>query len=273
MREDQEALLCKSLEYPLGGLLGVEHTAAADHGVGLVCIACGAPAQHGRVDGARTDARHAHALPGVGEGQPLGEPDGGVLGGRIHAVAGRGEDAGHRGSRDEVPVAALDPFGQQRAGGIDVRHDVDLPLAVPGLVGRVGTAAVGDACVGEPHVDRADTVVQLLDERLRGLLVGHVEHACMDVLGAELLAEPLHALAVSVCGDHAARAALHERPYERPADAARGACDDDGPAFGVHAAGPYPRQVDLRTADKQCLRPAMRSPTRSCTRCAVSVAA
>ena len=85
-----------------------------------------------------------------------------MLGGRVDAVAERREDAGHRRRRHEVALAAGDPARQQRPGRVDVGHHVDVPLQGPHVVGRVGAAAVGDAGVGEPQVDRPVGVLDLV---------------------------------------------------------------------------------------------------------------
>ena len=95
------------------GLVRRQHVAAADDRRGLGRVAGGGGGQHRRVDAAGADAGDLDALLGVGDRQPLGEPEGGVLGGRVDAVAERREDAGHRRRRDEVALAARDPPRQQ----------------------------------------------------------------------------------------------------------------------------------------------------------------
>src|SRR5205807_7750596 len=126
---------------------------------------------------------------------------------------------------------ALDPAGQQGAGGVDVGHDVHAPLALPDVVGRVLVAAGGHARVREEHVDGPG----LLDERAGGGLVGDVERARLDD------AAGIDALGVEIGRDDAPRAALDERAHQGAADPTRGAGDRDGPALGIHARRPYAR--------------------------------
>ena len=98
-----------------------------------------------------------------------------MLGRRVERVSSGAEDSRHRRRRDQMAALALDPARQHGPGGVDVRHDVDLPLALPQLVGSVRTAAGGDARVREPGVDRSHVLLNLADQRVGGLFVGYVE--------------------------------------------------------------------------------------------------
>ena len=209
-----------------------QHVAATDDRRGLGRVARGGGGEHRRVDAARADAGDLDALLGVGDRQPLGEPERGVLRGRVDAVAERREDAGHRRRRDEVALAACDPPGQQGPCRVDVGHHVDVPLQGPHVVGRIGTAPVGNSGVGEPQVDRPVGVLDLVHEGDRGRLVADVERLGDDVLAAG------DGVGAHVGGHDGVGAGGDERPHERSSDAARGASDDSDPALGVHARDP-----------------------------------
>ena len=88
-------------------------------------------AEHRRAHAERGQQRHANALVVVRDRQPLGEADHRVFRHRIRQVAVRGEDAGHRRGVQQIAFAAFEHAGQHRANGVDVAHQIDLPLIVP----------------------------------------------------------------------------------------------------------------------------------------------
>jgi hypothetical protein len=65
----------------------------------------------------RADRAHPDSLVAVGDGEPFGEGDGGVLGERVGRVAGVGEQASGRAGLQQVAVASLQHLVDQRAHG------------------------------------------------------------------------------------------------------------------------------------------------------------
>ncbi len=106
----------------------------------------------------RAQARHADALLAVGDGQPFGERDRGVLGDRIRRRAQLGEQAGRRGGDDQVALTPRQHARQHRARHVDVTVHVDRPDPRPGVVGGFLAARHDDPGVREEQPDRPERV-------------------------------------------------------------------------------------------------------------------
>ena len=97
-------------------LLGLEHVAGRLHHVppsaSMPSSRRPRPGlEHGGVHALRAQARHLDALVAVGDRQPLGEGDGGVLGHRVRRGADVGEQPGGRRGGEEVALAPLEHPG------------------------------------------------------------------------------------------------------------------------------------------------------------------
>ena len=107
--------------------VGCEHQVAGAAGGG----------EHVGAHALRADRVDLDAAVPVGQRQPLGEGERAVLGDAVRGGADHGEQSGGGDGGDEPAAAALQPVGQQRVGGADMRHDVDVPGSRPDLlVGR-----------------------------------------------------------------------------------------------------------------------------------------
>ena len=80
--------------------------------------------------------RDVDAAVAVGDREPLGERDGGVLGHRVRRDADLGQQAGGGRRDDEAAAAPLEPAGHEQPRRDDVGAHVDVDRAVPGLVRR-----------------------------------------------------------------------------------------------------------------------------------------
>ena len=97
-----------------------------------------------------------------------------MLGDRVRRVADLGEQAGGRRGVEQVAAAPLDHAWHQEPGGLHVGHDVDVPHAVPRLVGGLDALGDADAGVGGEQVDRPDLGLGALDDRGEVALVADV---------------------------------------------------------------------------------------------------
>ena len=164
--EDQEAFVGERLDHGIGDGAGFDH-AVGDH-VGHRRIV---PLGHRRADGLRAERGHPDACVVVGDGQPLREPDRGVLRDRVGRGAEVGEQPGGRRGGDHVAGASFGPARNEVSGRPDVVHDVDVPDALPLLVGHLRAARMAaDTGVRDEQIDRSVFGFGGLDERLdRGL--------------------------------------------------------------------------------------------------------
>ena len=106
-----------------------------------------------------------HAFVVIGNRHPLGQTNHRMFGDRIGQVAVRCENACHRGGVDDVAAAAFQHAGQNRAHGINVRHQIDVPLLLPDVEFGGERAAAGCyAGVVEQDVDRPKLCFHLRDE-------------------------------------------------------------------------------------------------------------
>jgi hypothetical protein len=154
----------------------------------------------------------------------LGEADHRVLGGRVGRAAGRAVLAGLRGDvHDVTAVAGHHP----REDDLHAEHDaVDVDVDQPGR-GRVVLLDEApqrhDPRVVDEHVDRAQALLDGVDERLEGVAPGHVEREALRV-GADLGGGLAGEVDVEIA-DRDRHALAHEGLRGRLADAARGTGD------------------------------------------------
>ena len=142
--EQQEVLVPDPLDHHLGDVLRLEHLAGRPHDVaGPAPRHLVRAGQHVGVHAHRAQARDAHALVPVGDGEPLGEGDRGVLRHRVRRVADLRQQPGGRGRRAEVALAPGDPAGHEPAGGVEVGLPVDRPRRAPVGVRRLEVRCPG----------------------------------------------------------------------------------------------------------------------------------
>jgi hypothetical protein len=191
--------------------------------------------EHRRAHTLRTQAGDLDAGVTVGDGEPLGQRDGRVLGDGVRHGRDLGEEAGRRRRAEQIALAALHPAGQERPCRPHVRHDVDLPGGLELVVGCLGTpSGAGHAGVGEEEVDGAVSLLGGGDERDDARLAPHVGD---DGQPVDLIGDRSHARLVAV-GQHHAGALGGEAGRARPADAAAGSGDDDVLAGQFHGGNP-----------------------------------
>ena len=207
-----------------------------------------APLQHRRVDALRAQHAHSDAAVAVGDRHPLRQCHDGVLRHRVGRVAERGEEPRCRRGVQQVPLATLEHPGQHRADRVELAEEVDLPRGGPPRVGRLGTAAGGDPCVGAEQVDRAEG---LLGRRRQPLYLTLVAHVALDCDGAAVAAvaaderdRRTRAVAVHV-GDRHRGAVGSEPPGERAADPGSRAGDDHVLPGDLHERGSVLRAVGV----------------------------
>ena len=154
--------------------------------------------------------------------------DSGVLADRVGRRADLGQQPCRGRGGQEVALAALEPPGQQAAGGIDVRADVDREREVPlGVRARL-VGADRDARVGAEEVDRAEGAFDLRDEVGDLRLDRHIARDAERAI-AERFGDRLRAGGVEVGDDHRPGALVGAAQRELAADARRAAGDDHDP--------------------------------------------
>jgi hypothetical protein len=248
-RQDQEALVADGLEDACGDVFrgqhavhrGLRRAQAGPLGGHLADLAVARGGQVG-AHRLRAQARYAQPLVPVGDRQPLGQPDRGVLGHRVRSRAKLGEQA-RGGRRDhQVALAPGQHPRQQRAGRVDVALHVDRPDPRPRIVGDLDAAVDDDPGVGAEEIDAPERILGPRDQRLDVILLGHVgRHGQGGMTGRldgrrGLRRSP----AVHVRHHDRPGAPLGEGEAERPADAARAAGDDRDLPVDVHVSGPLP---------------------------------
>ncbi len=111
-------LVADHVGHDLGDLRRFEHLAGgADHAAGACRAGRSDGVEHAGVDALRAQAAHLHAPVAVGDGEPFGEADCGVLGHRVRRRSDLGEQPGGRRGGAEVALAALQPLGHELLGG------------------------------------------------------------------------------------------------------------------------------------------------------------
>jgi hypothetical protein len=224
--EDQEALLLDCAGDHFGDLLGFLDRSghvAREWRAGV--------AQHRRAHAEGGQERTADTLVVIGDRHPFGKADDRVLGHGVGKVAVAGQDAGHRSGQDQVAAAARQHARQDRAGSVDMRHHVDVPLLLPDLqIGGQRVAAVGDARIAEEDVDRTELGLdpgdQIVDRAFLADIAG-------DRQAADFRRDHSGDIVVEV-GDRDLCAASGEVAGARRADAAGAAGDDRDLSLELH---------------------------------------
>ncbi len=193
--------------------------------------------EHPGVDPHRAEAADLQAAVAVGDGEPFGEPDRGVLGDRVRRRSDLGEEPGGGRSGAEVAVAALQPGRHQQPGGEDVGLDVDVEGEVPVIVvGGIELAAGGDTRVGEEQVDLAEGLPRGGDQfgvaGTRRDVRADADRARRTV-AVELRCDPFGPRSVEV-GHDDPRPGTVEAPGERRTDAAGAPRDHDVSTLELH---------------------------------------
>ncbi len=231
MGQDQEAFPGDALDDGVGHGGGREQARLIGGGFRILV------AEQGRRHVLRADDRDPDAVAAMGDCEGFGEADGGVLGGGIGGVADLVQQARGGGHLQQVARAAIDHAGEQRAGGIDMGHDMHLPGAGPvGVAGRggMGGFAQGQPGIGTEQVDRAECGFGGADEVLD---VGLPRDVAGKAEAAEGRGHGAGGATVEI-GHDDARAPGREAPGHRRADAACPAGDDDGLVLQVHGGPP-----------------------------------
>src|SRR5690606_35017462 len=102
----------------------------------------------------------------IGELQPYGKGDRGMLGDAVRGRFDDNEQAGSRSRDDELAATAGKHWFDHGASGPDMGHQVDAPHRIPDFVRRLGPALVDDARVREIDVDAAEALASGGDQRL-----------------------------------------------------------------------------------------------------------
>ena len=234
MGQHQEAVVGEGGDPGVGHLLGRQRLVARQEVLEWTSLL-----EHPGLHPLRADRLHGHAALAVGDREPLGEADGGMLGDRVRRRPDHREQPGRRGGDHEPAAGAVgQPAWHQQPCGADVGHHVDVdhrrPVVVRGLQ-AVGLGAV-DAGVGHEDVDPAERLGGAVDEGAHAL-VGRAVAGSGG--GADLGSDLLGRGGVEVV-DHDPCALRHEPRRERPADAVAGAGHDGALALerGHHSLTP-----------------------------------
>jgi hypothetical protein len=118
-----------------------------------------------------------------------------------------------------------------------MRHDVQLPLLLPGLVAGLDAAFGSSAGVGEEHIDGTEAAFNLFDQADDGRLVGDVKPET-ESLATETIGRSFGRLAVSVDQHHGPGAVLYESAPHGRADPASATGDQGHPVSKLHGADP-----------------------------------
>jgi len=228
VRQDEEILRLEALDHRLRDGLRLEHPVERGHALDA---SIGEARGHRRAHGLRAEHGHADALVAVRQREPLREPDGRVLGHRIGRRADLRQQPCGGGGVEQVAAAPGGHPRHEQARRVHLRHEVDLPDAVPGLVRDLGAARHEDAGVRAEEVDRAVVALGGLDQRRE---VGLARHIHAVPYPARLARGPLRALSVEVGADDEPRAFASEPQRHRAADAAGSTGDDDDLPFDAH---------------------------------------
>jgi hypothetical protein len=85
----------------------------------------GHAAQHWGLHTHRAHAAHTDSVVAIFDGQPFGEPDGGVFGHAVGRCTELGQQAGGRGDGGEMSTGTLKPFRHNSFGCADMGAHVD----------------------------------------------------------------------------------------------------------------------------------------------------
>jgi hypothetical protein len=208
----------------LGHRFRLHHAVDAGH---RVLVAGG----HRRAHRLGTQHRDLDALLAIGDGQPFRESDRGVLGHRVGRRSDLRQQPGGRSRVEQVAAAAFDHARNQVARRVHMGHQIDVPVALPVIVGHLGSARDRDAGIGAEQVDRAVLALDALYEAPDIVLDGHVDLARDP---ADLGRHRGRAVAVAVGADHQFGAIEVKTARQRAADTAGRPGHDDTAIFQVH---------------------------------------
>ena len=140
-------------------------------------------------------------------------------------------------------------LGDERARRIDVRHDVDVPVELPVLIGRGLVAEAQDAGVGAEQIDRAVGALGFPNQVRDISFPGHV---AADRQGADVPSQGVERLGLDVGDHHPFRTLAGEAPRQRRADAVGRAGDHRHLAFELHRHGvpKRPRSIASRSSSE-----------------------
>ena len=214
MRKYQEPLVAKTGDHGFRDVLDGEDAVHARAPAARI-----ERVDHRRSNPHRAEGGHAYAVSRVREGKRLGETERRMLGRRVDDGFRRRQQARGGEGLQKVAFPSRDHRGKHRLRGIRVRHDVDVPVALPAV--EVGLAHVPagrqDAGVRAEQIDLPVIGQNARDER------GHVAFA-RDVawLRYRALRRAVHA---QIGHHHRARALVAEPPCKAGADTAAPARD------------------------------------------------
>jgi hypothetical protein len=233
VRQDQEPLRVHRLEHGPRDVLGHEHLAqlaAVRRRGGLVAVR---PAEHPGVDGVRAQAGHPDPAVPVVEREPLGEAERAVLGHRVAGARRPGDQRRRRDRLEQVALATGEHRRHDRARRPDVRHEVHVDDAPPGVrrLAEIPRRRVGEAGVRAEDADRAERILRGPHQAFDRVRVGDV---AADAHAADPRGHLVRPLRVDVCDDHAAGAFGRETLGERLPDSAGPARHDHGFAGDLH---------------------------------------
>ena len=153
MRQDGESSARQARDRRVDALLGGQHAIHVRAGEK-------APHRHAGGDTLRAQHRDADAVILAGDGKAFGKADGRVLGGGIHRRADLAQQPRGRNRVQEIARPALHHARQRGTRGIDMRHDMHAPTALPRRVrrgGRIVEIRIGrnDTGIAAEQADRA----------------------------------------------------------------------------------------------------------------------
>src|SRR5215475_5434191 len=97
-----------------------------------------------------------------------------MLADRVWRRADLREQPRRRDGLDQIAFLARQHLRQYRARRIDMAHHIDVPAALPVLVGRLRPPRGADTCVGTEDVNLAYRVGDGIDQVLDVFLIRHV---------------------------------------------------------------------------------------------------
>ena len=226
MRQDEEALVGQSPDH------GISHRFWFQRGiVEQRADAIRGGVEHWRAHALRAETGDLDPAIAVGDGQPFGERNRRVLGHRVRRRSDLRQESGGRRGLEQVAAAGVEHRREHRACGVDVRHDVHLPCALPISVGGVDPAgASADACVRAEQVDRSERVERRPDRTLHVLLDANIR----DDRAPANLARNVLRRGSPIDHYHRPRAVSRKAPAQRPPNPARPARDDDNGVTNDH---------------------------------------
>ena len=178
-------------------------------------------------DEVRHDDRHVDPGAAQLEAHRLGEADHAVLGRAVRRQARSRAAARERRDVDDVARAARHHAPHRLLRAVDHRAQIEVELAGDALRALLGQRGHGhDPGVVDEHVERPEALLDLVEERDQGRVVGDVDPE-PEPAGAERGSRTLRQLAIQVAYRDA-RALARQRLGDRAADAAAasGDCHD-----------------------------------------------